>query len=174
MERIILDMDNVMAEINPQYIVYFKQVYGEELTLDALVEHQKKGTFPDYSRLHRLLEIPRFFRTLPVMADAQEVVQKLNDKYEIFIVSAAMEYPQALNEKLDWLAEYFPFIQTRQIAFTGSKKFVYGDVMIDDKVSNLNHFNGRKILFTHPNNLKYTDPQYTRADNWKEVEKILL
>ncbi len=174
MERIILDMDNVIAEINPQYVVYFKQVYGEELKLEELVEHQKNGTFPDYSMLHRLLELPKFFRTLPVMKDAKEVVKELNEKYELFIVSAAMEYPLALNEKLDWLEEHFPFIQTKQIAFTGSKKFVCGDIMIDDKVSNLDHFNGRKILFTHPNNLKYTSPQYTRANNWHEIAKILL
>lgn len=174
MERIILDMDNVMAEINPQYVVYYKKVYGEDLHLQELINHQKNRTFPDYSLLHKLLEIPQFFRTLPVMADAPEVVKALNEKYELFIVSAAMEYPQSLNEKLDWLEEHFPFIKTKQIAFSGSKKFVCGDVMIDDKVSNLDHFNGRKILFSHPNNLKYADPQYTRADNWKEVAKILL
>lgn len=174
MERIILDMDNVMAEINPQYVIYFKKMYGEDLDLHALIEHQKKGTFPDYSRLHKLLEQPQFFRELPVMADAKEVVEKLNEKYELFIVSAAMEYPQALNEKLDWLEEHFPYIKSKQIAFTGSKKFVCGDIMIDDKVSNLDHFNGRKLLFSHPNNLKYTGAQYTRVDNWKEVSKILL
>ncbi len=168
-----MDMDNVMAEINPQYVVYFKQVYGKELTLEALAEHQINGTFPDYTLLHRLLELPRFFRTLPVMAHAQEVVKDLNDRYEVFVVSAAMEYPLALNEKLDWLSEHFPFIKNRQIAFTGSKKFVCGDIMIDDKVSNLDHFNGRKILFSHPNNLRYNDLKYIRANNWKDVAKIL-
>ena len=174
MQRIILDMDNVMAEINPQYVTYFKKTYGEDLVLEELIAHQKNGTFPDYSRLHKLLEIPGFFRNLPVMADATEVVKNLNEKYELFIVSAAMEYPQALNEKLDWLEEHFPFIQSKQIAFTGSKKFVCGDIMIDDKVSNLNHFTGKKLLFTHPNNLKYIDSQYIRVNNWKEVANILL
>ncbi|WP_447642035.1 MULTISPECIES: 5' nucleotidase, NT5C type [Chitinophagaceae] len=174
MERIILDMDNVIAEINPQYVVYFKEVYGKDLRLEELVAHQKNGTFPDYSLLHKLLEIPQFFRTLPVMADAPEVVKQLNEKYELFIVSAAMEFPQALTEKLDWLAEHFPFIKTKQVAFSGSKKFVYGDIMIDDKVANLDHFNGRKFLFSHPNNLKYTGSQYTRVDNWKDIAKILL
>jgi len=174
MERIILDMDNVIAEINPQYVNYFKKIYGTDLVLDELIQHQKNGTFPDYSLLHKLLEEPQFFRGLPVMADAKEVVQELNDKYEIFIVSAAVEYPQSLTEKIEWLKEHFPFIKTRQIAFSGSKRFVHGDIMIDDKVSNLDHFNGRKLLFTHPNNLKYTGEQYTRVDNWKEVAKILL
>lgn len=174
MERIILDMDNVIAEINPQYVNYFEKVYGENLLLGDLVNHQKNGTFPDYSRLHKLLEIPQFFRTLPVMKGAPEVVKQLNDQYELFIVSAAIEFPQALTEKLDWLAEHFPFIKTKQIAFTGSKRFVYGDVMIDDKVANLDHFNGRKLLFTHPNNLKYTGEQYIRVNNWAEIANVLL
>lgn len=174
MERIILDMDNVMAEVNPQYVVFFKKIYGKDLDLDELVEHQKNGTFPDYSLLHHLLEQPLFFRTMTVMKDAEKVVEALNKKYELFIVSAAMTYPLSLNEKLDWLAEHFPFIKPKQIAFVGSKKFACGDIMIDDKVSNLDTFNGRKLLFTHPNNLKYTDDKYTRVNNWKEIADILL
>lgn len=174
MERVIIDMDNVMADVNPQYKVFHNKVYGTDLDLDLLREQQKTGTVPDYSILHALLEKPGFFRTMTVIKDAQEVIKEINDRYEVFIVSSAMEYPQSLNEKLDWLAEHFPFLTHKQIVFCGSKVFVHGDHMIDDKTSNLKAFPGQKLLFSTPNNFRINDPLYQRVDTWQDVAKILL
>ncbi|QES89010.1 5' nucleotidase, NT5C type [Rhizosphaericola mali] len=174
MERIILDMDNVMAAVNPQYVKFYKKIYNKDLNLKELETHQINKTYPDYKELHYLLEQPGFFRTMEPMVDSPEVVNAINEKYELFIVSAAMTYPLSLNEKLDWLKEYFPFITPKQIAFVGSKVFTFGDYMIDDKVSNLDHFNGKKILYSHPNNINIENPNYIRVHNWKEIANILL
>ena len=37
-----------------------------------------------------------FFKTLAVNEHSQEVMKKLNKKYEVFIVSSAMEFPNFL------------------------------------------------------------------------------
>lgn len=174
MKRVIIDMDNVMAEVNPQYKAFMKSQKNIDLDLKELAEKQEAGTVENYDVLHSFLTLPHFFGGMPIMANAQEVIREVNEKYEVFIVSAAMEYPNSLIEKLDWLAKNFPFIQTKQICFTGSKKFVCGDYMIDDKISNLKHFPGVKLLFDHPNNRKIIDPLYHRVRGWNEVAKVLL
>jgi 5'(3')-deoxyribonucleotidase len=46
-------------------------------------------------------------------------MEYLNNKYELYIVSAGMEFPNSLREKYDWLAEAFPFISWEQIVLCG-------------------------------------------------------
>ena len=43
------------------------------------------------------------------MKDSVDVLREMNKRYEIFIVSAATEFPNSLKDKLDWLLEHFPF-----------------------------------------------------------------
>jgi 5'-nucleotidase len=54
----------------------------------------------------------------------------------------------------------------------GDKRMVYGDHMIDDHARNLEHFNGRKYLYTSPHNVTITE--YQRINNWKEAAEIFL
>lgn len=40
---------------------------------------------------------------------AQEVVEKLNEHYDVYIATAAMDVPTSFHDKYEWLLEYFPF-----------------------------------------------------------------
>jgi 5'-nucleotidase len=103
---------------------------------------------------------------------SQEILEKLNRKYEVFIVSAAMQFPQSLPEKLEWLNEHFDFFTWKQIVFCGSKTVVHGDFMIDDLPHNLEKFNGEKFIFTAPHNKHYN--HFNRLNNWREVGERFL
>jgi 5'(3')-deoxyribonucleotidase len=92
---------------------------------------------------------PGFFREAPVIAGSQEVLERLNRRYEVFIVSAATEYPLSLGEKSAWLQEHFSFITWQQLVLCGAKHIIQGDVMIDDHLKHLDSFPGRTLLFTH-------------------------
>jgi 5'(3')-deoxyribonucleotidase len=99
---------------------------------------------------------------------------ELNKNYELFIVSAAMEFPQSLPEKLEWLNEHFSFLTWQQIVFCGSKEIVDADIMIDDHFKNLDLFKGTSLLFTQPHNQLKNDSRHKRVDSWKEIASILL
>ena len=172
MARIIIDMDEVMADTITHLIHHYHAQTGITIDRATLNGKHPLEAFPEPAIIRQLLYAPGFFRTLPVMADSQEVVQLLNHHHEVFIVSAAMEFPQSLFEKYEWLQEHFPFITWQQIAFTGSKQLVSGDYMIDDHLKNLDYFNGEKLLFTSPHNVNVQ--KHTRVNNWKEVAALLL
>jgi 5'(3')-deoxyribonucleotidase len=108
------------------------------------------------------------------MKESQSVLSDLNKRYEIFIVSAAVEFPQSLFEKYEWLTEYFPFITWQQIVFCGSKTIVEADIMIDDHFKNLDPFKGQTILFSQPHNLLQTSSKHKRVESWNEIADILL
>ena len=97
---------------------------------------------------------------------------EMNKRYEIFIVSAAIEFPNSLKDKLEWLLEFFPFFTWKQLVLCGDKRIVHGDYMIDDNIWNLEPFNGKKYLFTSVHNLQVKG--YDRLNNWKEVADVFL
>lgn len=172
MARIIIDMDEVMADTVTHLVTHYQAQTGVAIEWESLNGKHPQEAFPEPAIIRQLLHAPGFFRTLPVIADCQQVVQLLNHHHEVFIVSAAMEFPQSLLEKYEWLQEHFPFLTWHQIAFTGSKQLVSGDYMIDDHLKNLDYFNGEKLLFTSPHNVNVQ--KYTRVNNWKEVAALLL
>ncbi|NIG52230.1 5'(3')-deoxyribonucleotidase [Chitinophaga sp. Cy-1792] len=167
MARIAIDMDNVMADLTRQMIDLYEQKHGVRVAYESLNGHPDGGGFPIEGETHQFIHQPGFFRNLPVMEDSQEVIRALMEQHEVFIVSAATEFPLSLKEKIDWLAEHFPFISWKNIVLCGSKTIIEADYMIDDHDKNLRYFKGEPILFSAPHNINLTD--YKRVNNWKEV-----
>ena len=173
MKRLIIDMDDVIADATGQFIKYYERDFGVRIERSVLNGKDEAEGFPNNHDIIRKYPYQdNFFRTMTVNEHSQEILERLNARYELFIVSAAMEFPQSLSEKLAWLKEHFPFLTWKQIVFCGSKAIVHGDYMIDDLPRNLERFNGEKFIFTAPHNTHIN--HFQRLNNWKEVgEKFL-
>jgi 5'(3')-deoxyribonucleotidase len=168
MKRLIVDMDDVMADATGQFINYYEKEFGVRIDRAVLNGRGEGEGFPEnHSTIAGFPYRESFFRTMEVNAHCREVMELLNREYELFVVSAAVEFPQSLSEKLEWLKEHFPFLSWEQFVFCGSKRVVHGDYMIDDLPRNLESFNGEKFLFTAPHNIHLN--HYHRLNNWKEV-----
>lgn len=164
-------MDGVLADVYSQFLKYHELESRERLALKNLTGLTESEAFPN-GRKH--VHSIGFFRNAPVIADSQQVMMELNQKYHVFVVSAATEFPQSISEKQLWLNEYFPFIGWEQMVFCGSKEIINASVMIDDHLKNLDKFKGDTILFTQPHNLKITPKKHRRVAGWVDIAKILL
>lgn len=166
MKRILIDMDEVMADAYGKIVQHYVEEFGPiepaEYAGKKIYEIAKASHIRDY-----LFE-PGWFADLEVMADAQRVIKKLQADYEIFIVTSAQEFRHSLSDKHAWLERHFPFIHWKNYVMCGDKSIVSGDYMIDDKVSNLATFDGLGMLFSSPHNIY--DEGYVRVNNWLEVE----
>lgn len=171
MKTIAIDMDGVLADVYSLLSAKHAEEFGKVLTMDEMTGKLEHEVFPNAIKY---VNSPGFFRNAPVMDGCLEVVRKLNDQYKIFIVSAAMEFPNSLPEKYSWLDEHFPFITWRQIVFCGSKEIIKTDIMIDDHFKNLNVFSGETILFSQPHNVLADAMHHKRVNNWQEIEALLL
>lgn len=172
-ERIAIDMDDVMADASKSILHIYNRQFGTNYKDEDFVEH----SFYDVAKENYQIIRPKlyekgFFRNLEVKKGAIEVVRELNFKYDVFIVSAAMEFPNSLIEKHEWLHEHFSFINWKQMVLCGDKTIIQADIMIDDHEKNLKPFKGKKLLFDamHNRNLK----EYQRVFSWEDVSKILL
>lgn len=168
-KRVLVDMDGVLANVYLQFIHFEYLESGKKLTLEEATGPDEVKAFPN-GRKH--VNMPGFFRTVPVMKGAVEAIKYLNEKYELYIVSAAMEFPNSLKDKYEWLEEHFPFLDWHQFVFCGSKQVICGDFMIDDHPKNLDYFDGQRIIFSQLHNAG-KDNGYTRMDGWDEIYKIL-
>lgn len=171
MERIAVDMDGVLADTTEQFFQFDERDFGRRRTMEEIIGKPESVGFPNAQKYVRTKD---FFRTAPVMKQGQAVLSDLNKRYEVFIVSAALEFPQSLFEKYEWLNEYFSFITWQQIVFCGSKTIVEADIMIDDHFKNLDPFKGQTILFSQPHNLLLHSSKHKRVDSWDEIADILL
>jgi len=164
-------MDGVLADVYEQFFRYDEKDFGKRRPPEEVTGVEERKAFP---HINEYVYRKGFFRTAPVVEDSVEIVAELNTVYELFIVSAAMEFPQSLPEKLEWLNEHFKFITWHQIVFCGSKTIVDADIMIDDHFKNLDEFEGTTILFSQPHNQLKNPGRHKRADTWDEIASLLL
>lgn len=173
-ERIAIDMDEVMADTLAKHLASYKRDFGETLTKAELAGHRFDEFVPAARREHvcDYLRTPGYFRDIPVMKDCQAVVRALADRYEIFVASAALEFPTSLTDKYEWLHEHFPFIPYTRIVFCGDKSILAADFLIDDNVHQLARFRGQGILYSSPSNIRET--RFPRVNDWSEVRQRFL
>lgn len=171
MKTIAIDMDGVIADVYSQFISMHAAEFNEVKTHEEIYGLKEGDAFENALKYVRQ---KGFFLTAPVIENSQAIMLKLSEQYKIFIVSAAMEFPNSLVEKQLWLNEHFPFIGWQQMVFCGSKEIIKADIMIDDHFKNLNFFTGETIMYTQPHNKLADNGKHTRVDNWLEIEQILL
>ncbi|WP_245893345.1 5' nucleotidase, NT5C type [Parapedobacter indicus] len=171
--RLVIDMDEVIADTLHKFLVLYNRDYGIAMDIHQAPGKELHENLPE--NLNGQWKIyaheKGFFKDIPPMPGAIKTVKQLQTRYNVYIVSAATEFRNSLEDKLDWLAHHFPFIPWTNIAFTGDK-IVAADIMIDDRIKNLAHFSGRRLLFSSPHNLLITG--YERVNNWQEVAELLL
>lgn len=174
MKRIAIDMDEVLADALGEHLARYNRDHNEAITRADL-----KGKWlweivsaDRHERLEGYLRSEDFFEDLPVMPDSQRVVQALTQRYEIFIATAAMEFPNSFGPKFRWLRRHFPFLPPTNFVFCGTKGILNADYLIDDQPLHFRRFRGEGILFSAPHNLNVTG--FRRVDNWQKVEDMFL
>jgi len=166
---IACDMDEVVADVYVKFLDIYAERYSKRL-VKADYWGKKLYEIEGASDLRNVLYDKGFFADLPVMENSQEVLQELQKDYEVFFVSAAMEFRNSLEDKRDWAQEHFPFIPWKNIVFCGSKKIIRADYMIDDHANNLVDFQGKGLLYTATHNID--DERFTRVNNWLEIREF--
>ena len=172
--RIGIDMDEVIADTLGELLQRYNRDFGSELSKADLTGRRFWELVPKerHGRVIAYFDDGEIFADLPVFENSPEVVQELQERYEVFITTAAMEVPSSFNAKFRWLARHFPFIPASHIVFCGDKSVLAVDYLIDDYSRHFERLSGEGILFTAPHNLNET--RYRRVNDWVDVRKMLL
>lgn len=104
-------------------------------------------------------DVPGIFALMEPTVGAKEAVEKLNEKYDVQILStASWNNPTVLNDKLAWIKRYFPTSNVKgemlykKVNFSHHKDQFKGYALIDDNMARngAGFFEGRKIWLQLP------------------------
>ena len=167
-------MDDVMADTHAKFVRLYLEGEMPRYTLEELKEKSFHELFDEdeYRIISKRVYEPGFFADIDVMEGAQDVIAGLMKKYEVFVASAAQEFPNSLREKWDWLQTHFPAISWHNYIFMGDKSVLNTAYLIDDMPRNLRTFQGEGLLFDALHNRE--DTEFKRVKSWQDVAKVLL
>ena len=168
-QRICVDMDEVMADTLTEHLRRYNQAFDEDVTIEDLAGKGLWDITPldRQQQLRAFLDAEDFFEDLPLMPGAQSVLKELSTRFEIFIATQAMVVPNSLGPKYRWLQRHFSFIPPTHYVFCGDKGILRAHYLIDDQPRNLLRFEGQGLLYTAPHNLAATG--FVRDNGWREV-----
>lgn len=131
---LFFDMDNVLVD--------FQSGINR---LDEQTKQKYEGHLDD---------VPGIFALMDPMPGAIEAVQKLRERYDLYILSTApWKNPTACNDKLAWVKKHFGGkkgdVFYKRLILTHHKDFCHGDYLIDDRPDKcgVDKFTGEVIHF---------------------------
>ena len=171
---ICVDMDEVIADALGEHLLRYNRDFQEKLTAADLHGRWIWDFVPPerLTTLERYMRTDDFFSSLAVMPHCQRVLERLQERYEVYIATAAMEVPTSFTAKFEWLKRHFPFIRPSHIVFCGDKGILRGDYLIDDNPRQLRRFQGEGILYSAPANAFVHG--FRRVNNWLDIEGLFL
>lgn len=185
MERIMIDMDDVICDVDFLGIInkFLKSNYKkEDLKSYYMQDLIPKERYPEWQEFFFRINI---YDNAVFIPDAYEVMERLSKKYDLYVATAYIfkdnEFYSSSNlrNKFEWLYENIPFISPDNYVFTTNKEIINCDIKIDDRLLNLSGDAKMKLLFTAHHNKKITEKELSdngviRVDSWREIEKLLL
>lgn len=170
--RIAVDMDEVIVDTYQSQMNWLSSTYADAINIPEGAVLEDHLSSQQLSALEDMMHEGLVFRDMAPMENAVEVLAALSERHEVFICTAAMEYPNSLAHKYDWVLRYLPFFDPLKLVFCGYKKIVHADVLIDDTPRQFDGFLGQPLLFNAPSNRDVTG--IDRVLNWREIEARFL
>ena len=105
--RIAVDMDEVLADALGKQLRSYNERFGATVTTEELHGLELADIVPHEHQpwVLAMLHEPGFFADLEWIPGAREEMEKLCAAHDIFIASAATEFPTSFVDKLNWLEQ---------------------------------------------------------------------
>lgn len=169
--RVLFDMDDCINNFMGYLIEKHNERYGTNIKVTDVKKWDVDSVLPHG---HEIFMEAGFFENIPVKNNSVASLKRMikSTKYDIYIITACNSNRE-LEEKYIWFDKYLPDFNKDRIIKCKEKELIRGDVLIDDKVDNLDKCSPfmHCILFDMPSNKDCNE--YPRVKNLKEVEKIL-
>lgn len=174
--RLLFDMDDVITDLCNSIIKKANKKFGMNYKLDDI-------SCWDLEKLYGkgVLDIffqEGFFLDLNPKEGSLEVFESIykDSRYDTKIVTSVMPTPTCYCEKIEWIKKYMPYFNLKKDFITCSDKgSVWGDVLIDDRVENLEAFSkigiGEAIVMDMPHNKNFENG--IRVHNLKEAKDYI-
>jgi len=181
MRRFLLDIDGVVADFLASAFDILHKITGRRYVATDLHDWDIFETVPreHEDAFYDAWGEPGTCFSIPVIPGSHEGVQGLQERGDLYVVTSPMASVKTwTNERDRWLQKHFG-IPHKRVVHTASKFLVSGDVLIEDKPSNLikwleHHPEGIGILWSQPYNERVNlGSRVHRVRSWEDVFAVL-
>lgn len=169
--KVILDFDDVLAELNALAVMLLNKTTGSEFTVEDITSWGEIGT--DIDKRIRFFNDPVIYRNQTAMPDAVEFLEKLMKVAEVTIMTAV--YPQFMSLRAVRIHELFPNFPLNRVIMGEQKELVHADIILDDRIRNIMSTNCRlPVLFRQPWNRQISGIcSVNNYDDFLEIVNIM-
>ena len=168
--KILLDCDDVINDFTGYICSVHNERTGDNLSPDSFTTWELKSYIPEYMDI---MTEKGFFEGIPEKKNSIAALQWLikSAKYDVYVITACQSN-QELQEKFNWFDKYLPDFNKNRIISCKEKEMIRGDVLVDDKVENLDLCSPfmKCIVLDMPSN---KECKYPRAASLGEVIPLL-
>jgi 5'(3')-deoxyribonucleotidase len=177
--RILLDVDGVLADFPSTALRYINERAGREYLLGDIEEHDILKALclthwqDDFDRWCSETDV---CRELEPYDGARAFVDALREIGEVVCVTSPYgAVPTWQHSRLAWLKEHVG-IEKRDVVFCKRKELVRGNLLIDDKIENVEAFGadggGMGLLFTRPWNVWHSGGYHMRVSGYQHALRV--
>lgn len=172
-KTLLIDMDSVIVDLMSEWHRRYNEDYGDDLSVERLqCWHSEKYVKPECGlKIYDYLDQPGLFLNLKPLPYAVEVLERLNQTYDILIVTSSGTH--AYTEKEQWVAKHLPFIGRHNLIFAHRKDMIRGDLLFDDAPHNLRAFQATGRVAVAMDYGYNQDVDVPRVQSWPEFENWL-
>ena len=190
-KTLLLDVDEVI--VFSGFLEAINDFLGTNYVIDEFSEYYIDSVVIPSDRMDEFNEFLRnrnLYDYAPLLPNAIEVIKKLNQVYDIYILSSCVNFLDVdgsgryFADKYNFLRKTLPFIDPGHIILTSSKHLFTADIQIDDRIDNFGSHVNLKILFPSYHNKEITDEElkekgviragFDWRDGWSNVEELFL
>lgn len=174
---ILLDSDDVITACLRGVVKAYNEAHNTNFkTANCDVWDLTQFFNCDLESVMEIFRTPGFFEELAPKKGATKTIKDLikSTKYDLLCVTATSdEDGSELVEKIKWFKKYIPEFNTKRIIACQDKHFIRGDIIVDDKVENLDSCAPymQCILMDSPTNKDCK--KYIRIHSLKELPDLL-
>lgn len=179
--RILLDVDGPLADFHRPCLDIINELTGREYTLDMLTEwnlFEALGVSETVkSKTYARMKESGWCSTIPVCPGAVEGVELLRSVADVYACTSPMNGPTWTHERDGWLSRHFGFT-SKQIIHTSAKYVCAGDMLIDDKIENLDkwkswHPGGLAVRWIMPQYSKHVYKNGPSTSSWEDIADMI-
>lgn len=183
MKTVMVDMDNVITD--GIFTEFLEDFLGEKIDVHSSKVYFRqeliKGSEDEFREIYQYRNL---YEKAPLLEGCYEVLEKLNKKYDVYIVTSyiwgkdIIDASSNLKNKYEYLKEQLPFIEPSKYIFTQNKDIMNFDIRIDDRLSGLGNAKIKLLFNSWSNNTiseeELKEKNIIRVNGWYDIEKILL
>jgi 5'(3')-deoxyribonucleotidase len=175
---ILLDCDGVIADFVHTALKFTESRTGKKYTPSDVSKwdiFESLGHPELWNQFNLFCEVEGTCLDILPYPESLDPVAALKSKYDVVIVTSPVDAKPWMHERAVWLKQHFN-IERKKVIFANEKHHVMGDVLIDDKPSNIIGWceanpHGLGILWDQPyNRAELSLPSNsTRLSTWESV-----